>query len=59
MITELETEGFLSIRYVRRWYADYSREVNPIARRVWHALTPAQQHILRFPVATPHGFGFQ
>jgi ectoine hydroxylase-related dioxygenase (phytanoyl-CoA dioxygenase family) len=40
-----------SIRYVRRWYADTSREVNPIPAAVWQSLTPAQQSLLRFPLA--------
>jgi ectoine hydroxylase-related dioxygenase (phytanoyl-CoA dioxygenase family) len=39
-----------TIRYVRRWYADYSREVNPIPRCVWQSLTPEQQNMMRFPV---------
>ncbi len=40
-----------SIRYVRRWYSDESREVNSISRTIWEALTPAQRDLLRFPVA--------
>lgn len=40
-----------TIRYVRRWYADNSREVNPIPRAVWQSLTAAQRAILRFPIA--------
>ena len=43
--------ALLSIRYVRRWYADDSREVNSIPRAVWNSLTDAQQRIMRFPVA--------
>ena len=39
-----------TIRYVRRWYADDSREVSSIARATWQALTPAQRSVLRFPV---------
>ncbi|HZS09061.1 MAG TPA: phytanoyl-CoA dioxygenase family protein [Blastocatellia bacterium] len=39
-----------TIRYVRRWYADDSREVNPIPRAVWRSLTPEQQSAMRFPV---------
>lgn len=39
-----------SIRYVRRWYADDSREVNAIPQAVWQALTPAERNLLRFPV---------
>jgi ectoine hydroxylase-related dioxygenase (phytanoyl-CoA dioxygenase family) len=43
--------ALLSIRYVRRWYADDSREVNSIPRAVWNGLTDTQQRIMRFPVA--------
>jgi Phytanoyl-CoA dioxygenase (PhyH) len=46
----------LTIRYVRRWYTDNSREVNPIPTHVWHALTPAQQSIMRFPLETTRDF---
>jgi hypothetical protein len=38
-----------SIRYVRRWYADSSREVNRIPRAVWESMTPEQQEVMRFP----------
>jgi phytanoyl-CoA dioxygenase PhyH len=41
----------LTIRYVRRWYADSSREVNAIPSHVWQSLTPEQQSIMRFPIA--------
>jgi len=40
----------VTIRYVRRWYADDSREINPIPRAVWRRLTPEQQGAMRFPV---------
>jgi len=40
-----------SVRYVRRWYADDSREVNSVPRATWESLTPDQQGMLRFPVA--------
>ena len=40
----------LTIRYVRRWYADFSREVNPIPQKVWESLTPEQRSTLRFPI---------
>jgi hypothetical protein len=39
-----------SIRYVRRWYADDSREVRSIPRAVWESLTPVQQKLMRFPI---------
>lgn len=42
--------ALLTIRYVRRWYVDDSREVNTIPRAVWQSLTTAQQNLLRFPV---------
>jgi len=40
-----------TIRYVRRWYVDNSREVNPIPLEVWQSLTSEQQDKLRFPIA--------
>ena len=43
--------ALLSIRYVRRWYADDSREVNSIPRAIWNSFSDAQQRIMRFPVA--------
>jgi Phytanoyl-CoA dioxygenase (PhyH) len=42
--------ALLTVRYVRRWYADGSREVNPVPRAVWQSFTAAQQNIMRFPV---------
>jgi hypothetical protein len=42
--------ALVSIRYVRRWYADNSREVNSIPRATWESLTPGQQCMMRFPV---------
>ena len=39
-----------SVRYVRRWYADDSREVNAMPRAIWESLTPDQQGMMRFPV---------
>jgi len=39
-----------TIRYVRRWFADDSREVNAIPHAVWQSLTSAQQGVMRFPV---------
>lgn len=40
----------IGIRYVRRWYSDNSRDVNPIPRYVWRSLTPEQQSAMSFPV---------
>ena len=42
--------ALVSVRYVRRWYADHSREANSIPRAVWESLTPEQQSVMRFPV---------
>ncbi len=42
--------ALVSIRYVRHWYADNSRDVNPIPRAIWRSLTTAQQNFMRFPV---------
>jgi ectoine hydroxylase-related dioxygenase (phytanoyl-CoA dioxygenase family) len=42
--------ALVSIRYVRRWYADDSREVNSIPRPVWASLTPDQKSVMRFPL---------
>ena len=39
----------VTIRYVRRWYADSSRDVNTMPPTVWQSLTPDQQEIMRFP----------
>jgi len=43
--------ALVSIRYVRRWYADDSRDVSSIPRAVWNGLSEAQQRVMRFPVA--------
>jgi ectoine hydroxylase-related dioxygenase (phytanoyl-CoA dioxygenase family) len=42
--------ALVSIRYVRRWYADDSREVSSIPRAVWVSLTPDQQSMMRYPI---------
>jgi Phytanoyl-CoA dioxygenase (PhyH) len=42
--------ALVSIRYVRRWYADNSREVDLLPRAVWESLTSDQQSVMRFPV---------
>ncbi len=39
-----------SIRYVRRWYWDASREVSSIPRVIWHSLTESHRATLRFPI---------
>jgi ectoine hydroxylase-related dioxygenase (phytanoyl-CoA dioxygenase family) len=42
--------ALVSIRFVRRWYADDSREVNSLNRAVWESLTPEQKSLMRFPL---------
>ena len=42
--------ALLTVRYVRRWYADNSREINSIPCHVWQSLTPEQQGLMRFPI---------
>jgi hypothetical protein len=44
-----------TVRYVRRWYADASREVNAIPNAVWQSLAPEQQEVMRFPVLPAAG----
>lgn len=41
---------FVTIRYVRRWYADRSRDVSSIPVSLWQSFTPEQQAIMRFPI---------
>jgi ectoine hydroxylase-related dioxygenase (phytanoyl-CoA dioxygenase family) len=43
--------ALVAIRYVRRWYADSSREVNSLPRAVWESLTFEQRDLMRFPIA--------
>ena len=40
----------VSIRYVRPWYADGSREINALPRAVWDSLTHEQRQMMRFPI---------
>lgn len=42
--------ALVTVRYVRCWYADESREVSSIPTAVWRSLTPEQQRLLRFPI---------
>jgi hypothetical protein len=42
--------ALVTVRYVRRWYTDDSRDVNSIGHATWRALTSAQQQLMRFPV---------
>ena len=39
-----------TIRYVRHWYVDSSREVSLMPRAVWDSLTAEQQGVMRYPV---------
>ena len=41
--------ALVSIRYVRRWYADASREVEQIPETTWDRLTTEQRAMMRFP----------
>ena len=47
--------ALVTIRYVRHWYADDSREVNAIPNATWQSLTQEQRAVLRFPVS-PESF---
>jgi ectoine hydroxylase-related dioxygenase (phytanoyl-CoA dioxygenase family) len=40
-----------SVRYVRRWYADDSRDVHAIPNAIWRSLIDEQRAIMRFPVS--------
>lgn len=40
----------VTIRYVRDWYADASRDVATIPVNVWQSLTREQQKMMRFPI---------
>lgn len=42
--------ALVTIRYVRRWYADDSRDVEAIPRAIWDSLSSEQQSVMRFPV---------
>ena len=39
-----------TVRYVRHWYADSSREVNAIPGEVWDSMTEEQKAMMRFPI---------
>jgi len=51
--TTATPRALVTIRYVRRWYADASREVCAMPAEVWRSLSPEQQALLRFPVTEP------
>jgi hypothetical protein len=39
----------VTLRYVRRWYADASRDVEELPPATWESLTAEQQAMMRFP----------
>jgi len=43
--------ALLSIRYVRPWYVDESREVSSLPQSVWESLTRDHQKMMRYPVS--------
>jgi ectoine hydroxylase-related dioxygenase (phytanoyl-CoA dioxygenase family) len=45
-----EPRALATIRYVRRWYADASRDVEALPHATWESLTAEQQGMLRFPL---------
>jgi hypothetical protein len=44
--------ALVTIRYVRRWYFDDSREVAAIPASVWQTLTEEEKAMLRFPIGS-------
>jgi len=44
--------ALVTIRYVRPWYVDSSRDVNSIPQAIWQSLAPEQREIMSFPVET-------
>jgi hypothetical protein len=40
----------LSIRYVRQWYWDDSRDVCAMSQAMWQSFTPSQRRMMRFPL---------
>jgi hypothetical protein len=42
----------VTIRYVRRWYFDDSREVAALPRSVWQTLTQEEKAVMRFPIGS-------
>jgi hypothetical protein len=41
--------ALVTLRYVRRWYADASRDVEVLPPATWESLTAEQQAMMRFP----------
>jgi hypothetical protein len=48
--TSITPRALVSIRYVRSWYDDNSRDVCLMPQAVWESLTSEQQNMMRFPV---------
>jgi ectoine hydroxylase-related dioxygenase (phytanoyl-CoA dioxygenase family) len=48
--TTATPRALVTIRYVRRWYADASRDVEGMPRTTWESLTAEEQSMLRFPI---------
>ncbi len=46
-----QSRPLVSMRYVRHWYCDNSREVNSISQSVWTSLSSKQQNMMRFPIS--------
>ena len=44
-----EPRALATIRYVRQWYADASRDVENLARETWESLSADQRSMMRFP----------
>jgi hypothetical protein len=42
--------ALVTVRYVRRWYTDESRELNSTGRATWESLSAAQRGVTRFPI---------
>ena len=45
------SRALMTIRYVRIWYTDSSRNVQAIPQGVWQSLSAKQQKMMRFPVS--------
>ena len=44
--------ALVSIRYVRHWYIDNSRETNSISQQRLNSLTQEERNVMRFPIKT-------
>jgi ectoine hydroxylase-related dioxygenase (phytanoyl-CoA dioxygenase family) len=50
----ITARALVSIRYVRSWYDDKSRDVSLMPQQVWESLTSEQQNMMRFSVEGRH-----